>query len=235
MWSCPTVAGPDGAWPRWVGAIYAEPGSARPDRIVEVRRGEELLGSGIVRSDGSYLVPLRTYERETFADGVVYIAIEGEETEHRWARIAPAAPIDFFNYGDACRDTTWSIDAELVPRAVTSVEPAERMLGVNMLGAGQNAVPSPPLGERFLFDVSVEACWQPWLALVRHEDGSASGCWDLCPPGETERCGGCTRLAWAAGRCSIGLPVPPPMPDGGPPDAGADAGAMRDAYVDPPE
>lgn len=225
VWSCPVEPQPGPGWPLWVGTVYAPRASLPSGAVVTATRGDETLGSATVRSDGSLLLPLRSHAEETLAGARVELSARHPTlgTMRRWVRVAEPAATRFYRYGQSCASSSWVIDARLaIHPSGETVAPLERGLGVSMLGPGESTPALGPVGVRTPIVIETP-CAEPWFFFARHLDGRVSGCWDYCPPGETV-CGGCTRLDWAAGRCTIGPPEPV-EPDAGPPDAGrADAG-----------
>lgn len=220
VWSCPVEPGPDRSWPAWIGTVYATRGSLEPGSIVTAYRGDETLGAATVRSDGSVLLPLRSDAEETLAGARVSLVVRDRTggTVRRWARVAEPAPTVFYVYDQWCASDTWTIDGLIAIESVReTVGPLDFGLGVSMLGPGESPQ-AVQLGVRAPLAIETP-CREPWFFFARHLDGRVSGCWDRCPPGAT-RCGECTRLAWAAGRCQIGPSPEPVEPDAGTPDAG---------------
>lgn len=139
VWSCPPEPGEDASWPRSVSALYAERGSASPGVRVEAWLEGELLGIGTARDDGSYLVPLRTRERDTLEDARVELELVDETTGRRtraFARIARAAPVTLYLYRDSCDGAVWTLDVDLHTEGDGAV-PIERGLGVDFTEAGR--------------------------------------------------------------------------------------------------
>lgn len=241
VWACPPVAG---AGPRSTSLIYAERGSASASAIVIARLEGEELGRTAARSDGSYVLRLRTNVQETLADKTIALEVydtPGDGPRHLRARIPAAAPLTLYVHRAMCiGGPAQSVTSTFRPSAPTT--PIEEALAIDLRFAGQGSVEPPALDARFTYEVPVRGCSDPWMLFARHEDGTVSGCWDVCAAdivGVT--CGGCTKLAWAAGHCDPWVDAGPPdagPPDAGPPDAGPpdaaphDAGPGIDASID---
>lgn len=242
VWSCPPapVDSLGSAAPRAVTAIYAEPGTATPRSQVIAVYDDEQIGEARVRADGSYLIGLHSRRhglQDVWVD--LYFGPAGRKSDSiQRVHVARGADVTFYvdPTKHSCAGSAWNIqDARLKP-ALTAAS-VESSLGVNMLAPGQNDITNAMLWAPFTFEVKVDQCHQPWFAFMRHENDAVSGCWEMCPEDSPACEGGwrgsgsrCTRIAWAAGLCSLEeladdvSAMPPDPHDAGPPDGGVDAG-----------